>query len=369
MFDAAQALVEHQRTVNSQMADRARLIVETTHRVYGSSHHSEWNEWFALEVGSLLGLTRRSAEIEVDLAAQVVERFPAIWEAMHAGDLDWARAKVLVSGVDHLPDDRAALIVERVLPYAPRLTTGQLAARIRKACLEFDPQDAKRRYERSIEDRRIWIWPHNDGTGDLVASHLPPDRLNRAFDHVDRLARSLADNRTIDQERADVFLDLLTGRLSSDVSPAIEVSVDLETLLGLADRAPEIPGWGHVVTDIARRALEERDGRMRVKVYDEDSVVDVTARAPSAAQRRSIRHRHPTCVFPGCRRPATRSDLDHGVRHVDGGPTHTSNLAPLCRFHHRAKDEGSWSYRIDADRTVVWTSPLGRTYEVAARAP
>jgi hypothetical protein len=75
------------------------------------------------------------------------------------------------------------------------------------------------------------------------------------------------------------------------------------------------------------------------------------------------------CVFPGCRRPSVRSDLDHTVRHADGGPTHTANGAPLCRFHHRAKDEGGWSYRVEPDRSVVWRSPLGRTHRVTPRGP
>ena len=66
--------------------------------------------------------------------------------------------------------------------------------------------------------------------------------------------------------------------------------------------------------------------------------------------------------------PARRSDLDHVTRYADRGPTHTGNLAPLCRHHHRAKDEGGWSYRIDG-RIATWTSPLGLTYVVEAQGP
>lgn len=67
--------------------------------------------------------------------------------------------------------------------------------------------------------------------------------------------------------------------------------------------------------------------------------------------------------------PAMRSDLDHRIPHASGGPTQVDNLFPLCRFHHRGKDEGGWRYDIDPDGTIVWRSPLGRTYTVDPRGP
>jgi hypothetical protein len=67
--------------------------------------------------------------------------------------------------------------------------------------------------------------------------------------------------------------------------------------------------------------------------------------------------------------PAIGADLDHTRRHVDGGPTHTTNLAPLCRFRHRAKDEGGWSCHLDDAGVAHWMSPLGLAYAVAPRGP
>ncbi|MEX1288494.1 MAG: DUF222 domain-containing protein [Acidimicrobiia bacterium] len=363
-----------QRLANHLAAERAADMVEVSHRHDGGTPVDQANaygEFAPLEVGSALTLTRRKAEADVALAFDVTERLPAVWASMHAGHLDWAKAKVIADGVSHLDLLPARRVVDQVLDDAPRLTTGQLAARLRKLCLQVDPHDAKRRYERSIADRRVETWPHNDGTGDLWGRNLPPDRLNAAIANIDRLARQLADDRTLDQKRADVLLDLLCGGATGQATaPQVQVVVDLETLIGLRDRAADIPGWGPVLADVARKALtEDKTGRLKVNVVDGDDAVDVTVRRPTAAQRRAVRRRHPTCVFPGCRLPAHKTDLDHTRRHVDGGPTHTSNLAPLCRFHHRAKDEGGWSYRIDPDGTIHWTSPLGITYIVKRRGP
>jgi hypothetical protein len=81
-----------------------------------------------------------------------------------------------------------------------------------------------------------------------------------------------------------------------------------------------------------------------------------------------LRDRH--CVFPWCARDARGCDLDHIDPYVppdQGGPpgqTRPSNLAALCRRHHRAKTFAGWTYRRERDGTFTWTSPHGATYTV-----
>jgi 5-methylcytosine-specific restriction endonuclease McrA len=85
--------------------------------------------------------------------------------------------------------------------------------------------------------------------------------------------------------------------------------------------------------------------------------------------RRQIEERDDGCRFPWCGRTG-RYDLDHIEPFVppdDGGPpgqTNTANLARLCRFHHRVKTHGGWTYQRRHDTVVTWTSPLGRRYVV-----
>ncbi len=47
------------------------------------------------ELRAALCLTRRSAELMVDLAFQLNQRLPRVWEALHAGLIDLGRARVL----------------------------------------------------------------------------------------------------------------------------------------------------------------------------------------------------------------------------------------------------------------------------------
>ena len=55
-------------------------------------------------------------------------------------------------------------------------------------------------------------------------------------------------------------------------------------------------------------------------------------------------------------------DLDRIVAWHQGGRTESTNLAPLCRLHHRMKTHGSWTYRRIDLTTFEWTSPMGRVY-------
>ena len=97
---------------------------------------------------------------------------------------------------------------------------------------------------------------------------------------------------------------------------------------------------------------------------------------PSDRLAEQTRQRHPRCVFPHCTRRArrrrpdeTHADLDHITTHDPDGPpgqTTTSNLATLCRRHHRAKTHTAWTYR-PTPTGFIWTSPHRYQYLVEPR--
>jgi hypothetical protein len=106
-------------------------------------------------------------------------------------------------------------------------------------------------------------------------------------------------------------------------------------------------------------------------------VIDLNTRLAAQAYkvpadiREQIQLRDRTCVFPGCARPARRCDVDHIIEYdhdadAEGrpqpGPTTTSNLACLCRFHHRLKTHSPWRYEMVEPGIFEWTSPHGHRY-------
>ncbi len=115
-----------------------------------------------------------------------------------------------------------------------------------------------------------------DGTANLLALNLPPESVAAMLERVNRLAKGAkteGDRRTIDQIRADVLSDLVTGRgLSSAPAGSVDITVDLATLTGLSEVPGEIPGWGPVIADIARQvALANEQGEWRVSVTDPET--------------------------------------------------------------------------------------------------
>ena len=67
-------------------------------------------------------------------------------------------------------------------------------------------------------------------------------------------------------------------------------------------------------------------------------------------------------MFPYCERPSANLDLDHIREHADGGPTSSTNLAPLCRIHHRVKTFTPWTYQRLGPGRYLWTSPHGHRF-------
>lgn len=302
------------------------------------------------EIQAALNLTRRSADIQMGLAYQLGDRLPDVWAALHAGSIDLARARVLCDETMHLPIEDARRIAEIALERAPRQTTGQLGARIRRLVIALGPDLAKDRYTKAMEDRRVVLEPNHHGTSNLTGLELPAADAQAAMGRINTLAKaakSADDPRTMDQVRADVYLDLLNGRhlKQSRGRGMVDMTVELTTLAGLDDHPGDLNGYGPVIADVARQvaaAQADVEHRVTVTEHGEPIWTGITRRRPTSSQKRYVQARDRTCVFPGCRMPATECDIDHTIDYSQGGPTTPWNNAPLCRHHHRGKHKRGW---------------------------
>ncbi len=320
------------------------------------------------EIRAALRLTRRAAETELAVALELVRRVPAILDALEAGLIDNRRARAMVHGTTHLDDDTARAVVDAVIDDAPRFTTGQLMHRLRKLCIDVDPDQAARRYQQAVEQRAIRSQATEAGTVDLFATDLAPDQVAAVMAHLNHTARTLrnqGDTRTMDQLRADVFIDLLEGTHTGCTSRGgVNLTADLETLTYLAEHPGELAGYGPVIADIARQVTEHQThSQWTYTITDPHTgmLIDAgtTKRRPDAAQRRWVQARDQVCVFPGCRMPATDCDLDHIEPHSHGGITSVGNLAPGCRHDHTTHTTLGWTYRRLPNGDYRWTTKLG----------
>ena len=231
------------------------------------------------EVRAALTLTRRGADIQVDLAFLLRERLPQVWEALHDGRIDLARARILSDLTSPLPWELARDVTKAALIRAPDLTTGQLRTHLGRLIISVDPAAAQERYEDRLEERRVVSEAGEDGTANLLGLNLPPADANAAMRRINRRARALkatGDKRRIDQIRADIYLDLLTGRNQTEKGSGgdrgvVDIRVDMTTLAGLDDQPAEIPGWGTVLADVARQIVDEQhDAEWRITITDEN---------------------------------------------------------------------------------------------------
>ncbi|GMR02758.1 MAG: HNH endonuclease signature motif containing protein [Acidimicrobiia bacterium] len=372
-YDRIVVLRAHQRLASHYSAavyrDMASVADVMVYEFADQPHDAA--EAAAAEIRVALHLTRRAADVELSFALDLKRRLPGLAEMLACGEIDVRRARTIERGTVHLSMAEARSVVDQITGDAPQLTTGQLAARIRRLCIDADPTEAQQRYKTAVTDRRIVSEPSETGTAHLLGLDLPPDRVAAITRRINTIARSLRDSsepRTMDQLRADVFLDILDGaNHGTSRRGMVDIHVDLETLTRLADHPGELAGYGPVIADIARQVTENQQGaEWRVTATDPNTgelvYVGTTRRRPTAGLRRRVEARDRTCVFPGCRMPAIDSDLDHRKSVAEGGPTTERNLGPLCRRDHCIKHSAGWTYKRLRNGRHRWTTKLGHTY-------
>jgi hypothetical protein len=349
------------------------------------------------EVAFALAWTQSAARSQVDFGRYLIGTVPAVFDALARGDIDVRRAWVFADVLALVDDAIAVDIARAVLPHAPRLTTSQLRDRLRRAVLKADP-DAGKRTARSEDDRYVACQPDREGTASLYGVRLPAARATAAFERVDAYARGRkrdGDDRTLDQLRADTFLDLLTG-VHVATPPVhrtgvIELTVPWTTATGATNDPGLLAGYGPIDADTARviivdqllhvtrcdvengnvswrHAMTSSDGTLlstttiKAPIPRPPVEADPRRRSPGPALTRWIVTRDRTCRAPGCCVPARAADIDHTIDHADGGPTSHDNLAVVCRHHHRLKHEGGWQVTQPEPGTLTWISPAGGVY-------
>ncbi len=368
--DRVAVIAARQRLVSwlqaSTYADMAALVDQMP-----AAAAEDRREAATCEVGAALQLTRKAADIEMSLALDLAGRLPRVAELLAVGEIDLRRARTLVSATDHVDEDTARAVVEQVAREVSVWTSGQIWARLKTLCIKADPEASAKRYRKAVRGREVTAGTNPDGAMDIWASNLPVDKAAEAMDRINRIARFLNTGdelRSMDQLRADVFLDLLCGTIASaGQGGTVDITVDLATLTRLAEEPGELAGYGPVIADVARQLTDFSpratwQWTLRCPECAGIAEVGTTRRRPTATQARRVRARDRCCVFPGCRRPARDCDLDHICNWIHTGRTSVCGLALLCRYHHTRKHRDGWTYERLANGDYRWTSPTGHTY-------
>jgi hypothetical protein len=351
------------------------------------------------EVGVALRLSPGSAYDKVQRAAALTGRLADTLGALGRGEISGLQAAAIAKMVEHLDDEVTATVQARVLEKAPEQTLAETKSALRGAIIAADPAGAAERSEQAKAERTVTRDPLDDGMAELRAVLTATDTelvwaeltARAQAEHIRRHDQGM-DQPGLDALRADALVDAVLspdtstsgdgidgrggssgsggpGGSGGSVAPVrvrvqLHVTVDLPTLLGLADNPAELAGHGPIPPHLARELAGDADWIRFTTDPQTGELLDL-GRAryrPSRRLAAFIRARQPVCTWPGCNQPSEHCDIDHSHDFRTGGPTSRCNLGPFCRQHHNAKTHGRWRYHRDSDGTGHLTSPLRKTY-------
>ena len=204
------------------------------------------------EVAAALTLTQRAGSRLVEIAG-LLERLPAVRRALAAGVIDWARAVVFAEELAACDDETARKIVDRILPQAGGMTTGQLRRALRREVQLADPDAAHRRRELGRKNAAVHRWDEPSGNCALAGREMTPADAIAADARLTAQAKWLREHGaagTLDQLRCAVFSAVLNGR---DISTLLPASSDPLAPDSPAAEDPEPGGSG--------RASDARPGQ------------------------------------------------------------------------------------------------------------
>lgn len=378
------------------------------------------------DVSSALRLSAGTAQMRIDVARTLVNHLPQTCSALATGEISPAHATVIAKETasairDGLSEFAVFSIEERAISYAEFHTPSQVAQQVRTAIAKFAPETFEEVVERARDSRRVSCYNDIDGMSTVVAI-LPAEDAQTVMKAIeafivrsDRADSSSAgsrlatkdsrsadassensadvngksedargkgatakDSRSADMKRADALTAIAGFALASKLEDValhrrpitINVTIDLPTLLGLSENPGQLAGYGAIPASVARALAS--DGKWRRFITDPQTgaLLDYGRQTyePPQGLIDFLIARDRTCRFPGCRRSAALSDLDHAQSWEDGGTTSLDNLGALCRRHHQLKTHGGWKIESRADGSCTWTSPLGKIYQTPVRS-
>ena len=246
----------------------------------------EAHRFAAKELAPLLNWSVYRCEQALEWARLAVRVAPALVRALRSGVLDEYRLAVIARELRSVDDEELVRhIVAVVLGEMSTHTPTTLAEHIRRELAVRDPEPVRRTRQQALARRRVSRRNGPGGLTRLTLGHCDAATGAAAEDHVDAIARAIEAagdplGRTLDQLRCDVGADLLCGVAPEHAGRAeaaqqrkgtINLTLGLDTLVGLDDDHAVLAGYGPVSAAVARQtAAQFADAcRWRFQLYDE----------------------------------------------------------------------------------------------------
>jgi hypothetical protein len=351
---------------------------------------AEWNRWrtdvtdeVAAEISAAQNISHARAVGQIQFARTLRQRLPVVAKVFVRGTIDFRMVSTIIARTANVEDDVIAGLDEALARHVEKwmkLSKPKLKDRIDLWVAKFDPAGV--RVPPSVDDTRCLDVDPGDSVGmAFVAGHVHAADGAALDQRLEALAATVCehDPRTKAQRRADACgplarleatlacqcgrQDCAAGSERAEAATAvIHVLAEQATLDGTNDKPGYLPGFGILPAESVRALATS--ATLKALTVPTDAAPDPGYR-PTATTVEFVRWRDLTCRWPGCDKPAEKSDIDHTVPYP-AGPTHPSNNKPYCRTHHLIKTfcggPRGWTDQQLPDGTIVLTAPTGHTY-------
>jgi 5-methylcytosine-specific restriction endonuclease McrA len=324
--------------------------------------------WLSWRVGLDLGAARERVRV-----ARALETLPLFAKALACGQLSYAKVRALTRVAT--PETEARLLA------VGRAGTAAHVERIVRGWRSVDRRAEARETVRRHASRALHVRTDEDGMV-VVSGRLEPEvgalltqALAAARETLYQRAREAAaanpggvsaETPSLAQQQADA-LALLAESALHHLDPGtpgeryqVVVHVDAQVLADPDQPGQSLLDGGARVSAETSQRLACDASRVVMRHDGNGRLVEIGARTRTIppALRRALYHRDRSCRFPGC---GVRFGQGHHLRHwAHGGPTTLSNLALLCRRHHRAVHEEGYQVARGPDGTLRFRRPDGR---------
>lgn len=339
-----------QRLCDLAWAGQVRAVVVAWNRA--STHERQFaGDEVALAPG--VSATTGAGFVHDALAAC---ELPGLMESVEAGTLTQRHVRAVLrelGAVDLTVEVRAAVVLVMLARYRGE-APGELAALVRRLILSVDRAAAEARRRKADRRRQVRYVSAPDGQATVWATGPAAmiAAIRASLDATLPLHTSEGDERSTDERVFDLFVDLLTGGATAG-SWTAGIVVPFSTATGGELELAELPGFGPVLPSTAQELLRSCASVVQVAVDEHGEVIAVgdlvpleeahdapvtpprpdpvavalrqLARPPEIRDlatpsyriprrlRRLVEARDRRCVFPGCHRPAAKTDLDHRI--------------------------------------------------------
>ena len=333
--------------------------------------------WLTWRVGLAPGAAREHVRV-----ARALGTLPLLARALARAELSYSKVRALTRVATPETEERLLAV--------GRAGTTEHVERIIRGWRRVDRKAEAREAARQHAGRALHVYPDEDGTV-RIRGRLAPE-VGALLMQALAAAREAVypknvpagtwapgvsqETPTMEQQQADALALLAETALHQGIDPGapgeryqVVVHVDAAVLADadqpgqsvLEDGARVPAGTSQRLACDASRVVmrHDRDGRV--------VEVDARTRTIPPALRRALHHRDRGCRFPGC---GVRFGQGHHIRHwAQGGPTTLSNLALLCRRHHRAVHEEGYGLDRQPDGELRFRRPDGRPLPEVPRPP